>query len=128
MHDVVLAQTNSTSDMAQAVAGLIWLVVCIAVIAGLWKTFTKAGEPGWGAIVPIYNFYLLAKIAGRPWWWLLLMLIPVVNILITLIVSVDIAKSFGKGTLFGIGLWLLGPIFYCILGFGSAEYQGPAAG
>lgn len=106
---------------------IIWLAIIVLVIAGLWKTFTKAGQPGWAAIIPIVNIYFLLKIAGRPGWWLVLFLIPIVNIVISIIVYFDIARSFGKGVLFAIGLILLTPIFFCILGFGSAQYQGPAA-
>jgi len=94
----------------------------------MWKVFTKAGEPGWASIIPIYNLYIWCKIVGRPWWWILLMLIPFVNFIVAIILCIDLAKSFGKGVGFGIGLALLGIIFFPILGFGSAQYQGPAAG
>lgn len=104
---------------------LIELALIVLVIAGLWKTFAKAGQPGWAAIIPIYNVYILLKIAVRPWWWLLLLLIPLVNIVIAIIVAIDVAKAFGKGAGFGIGLALLGFIFYPILGFGSAAYSAP---
>lgn len=99
------------------------LVLAVFVIAGMWKVFTKAGEPGWACIIPIYNLIVLLKIAGRPAWWFLLMLIPFVNFIILIIVSIDVAKNFGQGTGFGIGLAFLGFIFYPILGFGSARYM-----
>jgi hypothetical protein len=102
---------------------LIFLAILVAVIAGFWKTFTKAGKPGWGAIIPIYNVILLLEIAGRPIWWILLMLIPVVNFVVAIIVSIDVAKNFGKGAGFGLGLAFLGFIFYPILGFGDAQYR-----
>src|SRR5262245_50760726 len=127
MLSLELAQRSSSSDAGGALVGLVYLALLVLVIIGCWKTFTKAGQPGWGCLIPIFNVYLMLKIAGRPWWWLLLFIIPFVNIIIAAIVSIDIAKSFGKGVGFGIGLWLLSPIFYCILGFGSAQYQGPAA-
>lgn len=114
-------------DASSAIVLVVWLAIVVLIIAGMWKVYTKAGQPGWGAIIPIYNTYLLLKIGGRPWWWLLLLLIPIVSFVIFLIVSLDVAKSFGKGALFGVGLFFLAPIFYCILGFGSAQYQGPAA-
>lgn len=104
---------------------LIQLAIVILIIAGIWKTFTKAGQPGWAAIIPIYNFYILLKIVNRPWWWLLLMLIPLVNLVIAIIVALDVAKAFGKGTGFGIGLVFLGFIFYPILGFSDATYTKP---
>ena len=56
------------------------------------------------------------------------MLIPIVNFIIIIILCIDIAKSFGNGVGFGLGLAILGFIFWPILGFGSAQYQGPSAG
>jgi hypothetical protein len=105
---------------------LIWLAVLVFVIAAAWKVFTKAGKPGWAAIVPIYNYIVVMEIIGRPLWWFVLLLVPLVNIVIAIIVCIDLAKSFGQGTGFGIGLLLLSPIFMAILGFGSARYIGPA--
>lgn len=106
---------------------LLYLAILVLVVAGFWKTFTKAGQPGWASIIPIYNAYILLKIAGRPTWWLLLFLIPVVNLVISILVALDVAKAFGKSTGFGLGLAFLSPIFYPILGFGSATYSGPVA-
>lgn len=107
---------------------IFWLAFMILMIAACWKIFTKAGQPGWASIIPIYNWYVLCKIVGRPGWWVILLLIPFVNFIIGIILCIDLAKSFGKGVGFGIGLILLGIIFFPILGFGSAQYQGPAAG
>jgi len=129
----LLAQAGTTGagtggDILGVVFLLLYVLLIVVVIAGFWKVFVKAGQPGWAAIIPIYNLYILLKVAGRPWWWLILFLIPIVSLIIVIIVSIDVAKSFGKGVLFGIGLFLLAFIFYPILGFGDAEYQGPAAG
>lgn len=119
------------SDGGGAIVGLIgvllYLAVIVVVIAGMWKTFEKAGQPGWAAIIPIYNVYVMIEIAERPAWWLILMFIPLVQLVPAIIVPIDIAKKFGKGTGFGLGLALLGFIFYPLLGFGSAQYQGRAA-
>lgn len=121
--------TNNTGGGIAAVVTLvIWLAVIVLVIAGMWKTFTKAGQPGWAAIIPIVNLYFLCKVAGRPGWWVILFFIPIVSFIISIIISYDVARSFGKGIGYTLGLIFLAPIFYCILGFGSAEYQGPAAG
>jgi len=107
---------------------IIYLALAVFGIVVFWKTFTKAGQPGWAAIIPIYNIYVLLKVAGRPGWWLILLLIPIVNIVILAIVSIDVAKSFGKDTVFGVvGLWLFSIIGYAILAFGDAQYRGPAA-
>jgi hypothetical protein len=100
------------------------LAILVLIIAGFWKVFTKAGHPGWAAIIPIYNVYILLQIAGRPGWWLLLFLIPLVNVVIAILVAIDVAKAFGKGVGFGLGLAFLGFIFYPILGFGSDTYTG----
>jgi hypothetical protein len=127
----LLAQSDNGGGAIAAVISLLILLIelgiFVVIIAGMWKTFAKAGQPGWAAIVPIYNVYVLCKVGGRPGWWLILFFIPFVNVIIAAILSIDIAKAFGKGIGFGVGLWLLGFIFYPILGFGSAQYQGPAA-
>ncbi|MGH7241841.1 MAG: DUF5684 domain-containing protein [Phycisphaerales bacterium] len=103
------------------------LAIIVLIIAGCWKVFTKAGQPGWACLIPIFNIYILLKIVGRPWWFLLLMLIPFVNFIVSIVVHNDLSKSFGKGIGFTVGLILLPMVFYPILGFGEAKYQGPAA-
>lgn len=102
---------------------IVWLGLMLVVFAGIWKTFEKAGKPGWAAIVPIYNVWVMLQIAGKPGWWLLLLFIPLVNLVIAIMVSIAIAERFGKGTGFGLGLAFLGFIFYPILGFGDATYD-----
>ncbi|MEI7761164.1 MAG: DUF5684 domain-containing protein [Thermoleophilia bacterium] len=106
---------------------IVYIAIIVVIIAGLWKAFIKAGEEGWKAIIPIWNYLIILKIAGRPWWWILLLLIPLVNIVVGIVVALDVAKAYGRGVGFGIGLVFLSPIFWCILGFGSATYSGPAA-
>tara|TARA_R110000744_G_C19340466_1_gene559406 strand:- start:1621 stop:2013 length:393 start_codon:yes stop_codon:yes gene_type:complete len=106
---------------------ILYLVFLIVILAGFWKMFAKAGQPGWAAIVPIYNAYIMCKIAGRPGWWVVLLLIPYLNLIFWIIVMLDLAKSFGKSIGFAVGMILLSFIFIPILGFGDAEYQGPAA-
>jgi hypothetical protein len=108
---------------AGIVVMLVELAVAVLMIAGMWKIFTKAGEPGWAAIVPIYNGIVLLKIAGKPAWWIILFLIPVVSFIIAILVSIEVAKKFGQGTGYGIGLAFLPFVFYPMLGFGSAQYQ-----
>ncbi|GAB2855438.1 DUF5684 domain-containing protein [Lentzea nigeriaca] len=117
-------------DSGSSTGSLIFsLVFAVIVIAGMWATFSKAGKPGWAAIIPIYNLYVLLKVAGRPGWWLILFIIPFVNFIMSIIVAIDVAKSFGKGGGFGFFLLALLPfIGYPVLGFGSAQYRGPAAG
>ena len=103
------------------------LAIALAVfyLIAWWKLFAKAGQPGWACIIPIYNTYILLKMAGKPGWWLLLFLIPLVNFILAFIVWIEIAKAFGQGTGFGVGLVLLGFIFLPILAFGDYKYSGP---
>ena len=105
---------------------IISLLIGLMLIVAMWKVFTKAGQPGWASLIPIFNIYIWCKIVGRPGWWVILMLIPFVNFIVAIILCIDLAKSFGQGVGFGIGIILLSIIFLPILGFGSAQYQGPA--
>ena len=126
--NALLAQTSDyeTTSAPSPIVIIISLAIAILMIAAMWKVFSKAGQPGWAVIIPIYNIYIMCKVAGRPGWWVLLMFIPFVNFIIAIILNIDIAKNFGKGVGFGIGLIILPFIFYPILGFGSAQYQGGA--
>lgn len=101
------------------------LGIVIFIIAAKWKMFEKAGQPGWAAIVPIYNYYIMTKIAGKPGYWTLLLLIPFFNLIFMIWLYNMISKSFGKDEGFTVGLVLLGIVFWPILGFGSARYIGP---
>ena len=111
--------------MNNAIVALIYVAIIVFMIASVWKVFVKAGQPGWAAIVPIYNTLIQLRIIGRPWWWILLLLVPVVNIVILFMMSIELAKSFGRGAGFGVGIVFLPFIFWAILGFGSAQYLGP---
>jgi len=102
---------------------IIYLAIVVLEIAALWMVFTKAGKPGWAAIVPFYNTWTMCEVAKRPGWWLVLFFIPFVNIVVWFIVAIDLAKAFGKTTGYGVGLALLSFIFLPILGFGAAQYE-----
>lgn len=119
---------SSYTSQAQAGGGIglvVQLLFLALFIISLWKLFVKAGKPGWAAIVPIYNLYVLLKVVNKPGWWLLLLCIPFVNIVIMILVSIELAKAFGKGSLFGFFLlFLFNFIGYPLLAFGSSKYQG----
>jgi hypothetical protein len=122
------AAGNAAATGIGIAMGIVWLALAVLMIAALWKIFVKAGEPGWAAIIPIYNLIVMLKIVGRPVWWLVLFLIPFVNLVIAFIVAFDLAKAFGKGAGFALGMIFLSPIFYPILAWSDARYQGaPAA-
>lgn len=129
-------------DSGFGVFFVIYMVIMVAVYVvtaiGLWKMFVKAGRPGWAAIVPVYNWWVWVEIIERPRWWfwmlvgsVLLSWVPIVGIVLSIAMFVlyllgclDMAKRFGKGTGYGIGLWLLPFVFAPILGFGSARFEG----
>ena len=120
-----MAQVRSSASAIVAIFIILQLI-------GFWKVLEKGGESGaWslllltGCLYPV-AFLPIAKLSGRPAWWVILLYIPFVNIVVLAILSIDLAKSFGKGTGYGIGLWLLSFIFYPMLGFGSSAYVGPA--
>src|SRR5215213_1016061 len=88
----ILAQSEDGAAAGGAGGSIVGLIVGILVIAGMWKVFTKAGKPGWAAIIPIYNAVVLLQIAGKPLWWLLLFFIPIVNIVVAAMVMIGVAK------------------------------------
>lgn len=139
---LLLSQTDPYPELTDAeAAGLIAIIfgallipslilIAIYVIAN-WKIFEKAGQPGWAAIIPIYNLIVMLDVQGRPKWWVIWYLIPFVNYVSALVMFIiqclDYAKRFGKNGGFVAGLILLNPIFLLILAFGSAQYQGVSA-
>jgi hypothetical protein len=104
------------------------LILFVLQVIGVWATFRKAGRPGWAAIVPFYNAYTYSKVGEKPGWWWVLWLIPIVNLVITLITALAIAKNFGRSGAFGFWLlWFLPYIGYLMIGFGSSRYQPASA-
>jgi hypothetical protein len=107
-----LAQTDEyATGGAGPVPPIFGLLITVLLIAAMWKVFTKAGQLGWACLIPIYNIYVLCKVVGRPGWWVILMLIPFVNFIIGIILCIDLARCFGNGVGFGLGLAFLGIIF-----------------
>lgn len=118
------------SIMAVGIAGLVvYFAILALMIASYWKIFDKAGQPGWAAIVPFYNTYvLIVEVCKMPPVWFWLTLVPCANIVVALIlmfmIPFKLAEKFGKDAGFAVGLLLLGVVFLPILAFGSAQYQG----
>ena len=111
------------------IAFIVFIIAILTIIAN-WKIFTKAGEKGWKSIIPIYNMVILFRISGiSPWWILLYLLapVPLIGVIasfgLMIYLYINLAKAFGKGAGFTVGLILLNTIFVMILGFGSSEYQ-----
>lgn len=104
--------------------GVLGLAYVIALIIAMWRIFEKAGRPGWEAIVPIYNGYILiTQILKKEWWWLLLCFIPYVGVIPAVILYIALARSFGRDVGIGI-LCVIGGIGIFILGFGPDKYIG----
>ena len=115
-----------------AIAGLFGIVFLLAGLAAsiffivsMWKVYAKAGRPGWGCLIPIYNLYLLLRMAGMSGWWLLACFVPLLNLVPTFMIPFGVAKNFEKGVGFGVGILLLPIVFYPILAFGEARFVGP---
>ena len=150
----LLAQANSSFDSTTltttdsgSAAGLalfsgffliIWLVLFVYSVICMWKIFEKAGVEGWKAIIPVYNSWVLAEIAGKPGWWGIIGyagFVPVLGIIASLaavvlyvIIALELAKKFGKDTTFAIvGLIIFSLVGIGILAFGDAKYQGGSA-
>jgi len=126
------SSTESTATLI--VTGIIVLILVVLFMAGLWKTFVKAGRPGWAAIIPLYNSWVIYEIAGKPGWWALIGLLAIIPILgfiagiaalvLSVIAMLELARRFGKGPWFAIfGLVLFSAIGFMILGFGKAKYE-----
>ncbi len=116
---------NAVDGIVNGQTGIFALVVYVVSAIAIWKVFTKAGESGFWAFIPIINAYKICKIADRNGLKFLLYFIPVVNIIYYILVNIRLAKAYGKSTAFGIGLVLFPVIFVYILAFGNAQYIGP---
>jgi hypothetical protein len=136
------------SMLGSCVFSLIVLAITVVALVGLWKVFVKAGQPGWAAIIPIYNIVILLQIIGRPIWWLIPFFLPIITSILAVIglppsvllpinvllcvpsfvfwimVCLRLARVFDQSSGFGIGLLFLPFIFLPLLGFGDAEYLG----
>ncbi len=129
-----MATFASVATLASLIStySLIILAFYVLIIVAQWKIFTKAGQEGWKALIPIYNVVVLYKIIGLSPWLLLLYLLSVVpvvgwiiSVALSIVSMVKLAKAFNQSTAFIFGLLFLSPIFQMILGFGEAEYVGP---
>lgn len=131
-----LTDAEAAGLIGGLIAAILAMIVPLLILGAIyvianWKIFEKAGQPGWAAIIPIYNIIVMLDVQGRPKWWIIWYLIPFVNyvsgVVMFIIQCLDYAKRFGKDGGFVAGLILLNPIFLLILAFGSAQYQGASA-
>lgn len=128
--NLTTVETSGTSAGSLAILLIPVVVLAFILIAAQWKIFKKAGRPGWAAIVPVYNTYVLFEITGYPAWISLLQLVPVANIIAVVyavMATFKLGKLFGKSDGFAICMILFPYITYPILGFGNATFNSSAA-
>ena len=99
---------------------LLWLTI---TVVSVWAAFSKAGRPGWAAIVPIYNILVFLDIAGKPWWWLFLFFLPLANLVFGVMAGIGFAQNFGKGAGLGVAMSLPPFVGWPLVAFGDAEYR-----
>ncbi|TSD16152.1 signal peptidase I [Haloglomus irregulare] len=119
---------NATVEGSALLLLLVSLLLTVIQIAGAWAVFEKADHAGWKAIIPVYNLYVMLQIGENAWWWLVLLLVPVVNIYAVYKIHAGVARSFGRGIGFGLGLAFIGIVFFPLLGFGGYQYRQRGAG
>ena len=117
--------TNEAAATAAVTSGLVGGLIGYLIAAfALVGVFKKADEPIWQAFVPIWNTLVLIKVAGKPLWWFLLLLIPIAGIVFGIIILHELSLAFGHGAGFTVGLVFLSIIFLYILGYDSHPYRG----
>src|SRR5436853_377378 len=95
--------TQPASSSLNASVIVLVIAVVIIMIAAYWKIFTKAGQAGWKAIIPIYNIVINLRIVGMSGWYAVLFVIPFVNLIMSVVLYYKTAKAFG----YGIGMTIL---------------------
>lgn len=124
MNDYYDYYTYSSPPTFNPLPTIISLALCVFVLVCMWIVFRKAGKPGWAAIVPFYNLYVLFDITWGSGMRFLLLLIPIYNIILGIQTQVRLARAFGKSGGFAAGLVFLPYIFVPLLAFGKETYQG----
>ncbi|MBQ0004358.1 MAG: hypothetical protein KBS68_00675 [Clostridiales bacterium] len=117
-NEAMQAQENSLTVMLEFILYILLMIAC-------WKIFTKAGEPGWTALIPFYNLYKLFKITMGNGFFVILCFLPFFNFLALILLGINTARAFNRPPLFALGLILLPSVFLIILGFSNAQYVGP---
>ena len=134
----MLLVTSEERGIMAVMAGMMIFILVIAALAyvisslSISKLLQKAGQPGWPGWVPYYNIWRLFEISGKPGALALIFLgafIPFLGFFVAIGMSIflglTVAKVFNKSAGFGVGLGLLGIVFYPILAFGDSQYVGP---
>lgn len=131
MYDYGYTDYEATSGLMEGSIGIVGIMLLISAIAGIlmlisqWKVYKKAGKGGWECLIPIYNIIVLLQIAELPIWYIVLYMIPIANIYAIFKTYIELAHKFGKSTGFGVGLTLVGVVFFPLLAFDKKSiYNG----
>jgi hypothetical protein len=102
---------------------ILFLYVLPAI--GRWKIFEKAGIAGWVALIPVLSWFGILKLLGRSYLWILFFIIPFTYPVTRVVASVLVARRFGKGWVYGLGLAFAPFLFEPHLGLSDARYLRP---
>lgn len=98
------------------------IIILFVIVISIWKIFTKAGKPGWAAIVPIYNYIVMLEVVKQPTWWIILLILPIINWIMAVVILHNLSKVFGQGIGFTLGLIFMPFVFLPLLAFGDYRY------
>lgn len=122
------SSTTATNDIFANIGTGTWVSAVIIAIFSLittWIIFKKAGQPGWAAIIPIYNLIIMLKVVKLDWWHIFILLfVPFATVVYAIIIRLKLAKLFGKSTAFGVLSIFFSLITDAIIAFGEAKYEG----
>lgn len=122
------SSTTATNDIFASIGTGTWVSAVIIAIFSLittWIIFKKAGQPGWAAIIPIYNLIIMLKVVKLDWWHIFILLfVPFTTVVYAIIIRLKLAKLFGKSTAFGVLSIFFSLITDAIIAFGEAKYEG----
>lgn len=125
---VTVEVDQSTSIFGGPVETAVAVALLLVIAVSLWRVFTKMGQQGWTGIVPVLNFVSIGVLAGRAWWFGVITIVPCIGFFFVVVLLHDLAKMFGHGILFTIGLVVLPFVFLPYLAFvPSQRYVGRAA-
>jgi hypothetical protein len=110
-----------------AIVPYVYVCLCLFLIAK--KLFVPSP---WIAWVPIAQVWTIVTSAGKPWWWMLFLLVPIVNFFVGIYFWVCITENLGRNKWLGLLMLLpvINVVFLGILAFSktgtSLESPSPA--
>lgn len=124
MQNPALEALNIDMKVVLAIMAVVLLQVVVMAVS-MWKLFAKAGHPGWKALIPFYNIFILLKMVGKPWWWFFLMIIPIVNIVFAIWALNLLVRAFGRQDEYTVFTVFFGNVFLPALAFDKQAVYTP---